>query len=66
MLYIPLESLQHSPEVAVRDNELVKRLEGKNQKGASMGSTQFMKKNKLSQDCLAVTPLCVMVCAFQW
>ncbi|XP_053341025.1 dynein axonemal heavy chain 2 [Clarias gariepinus] len=27
MLYIPLESLQHSPEVAVRDNELVKRLE---------------------------------------
>lgn len=32
VLYIPLEALQHSPEVAAKNKELVKRLEGKNQK----------------------------------
>lgn len=42
LLYIPLEALQHSPEVAARDKELVKRLEGKDQKRACQGSAQFM------------------------
>lgn len=37
VLYIPLEALEHSPEVAAREKELVKRLEGKDQEGAMQG-----------------------------
>lgn len=42
VLYIPLEALQHSSEVAARDKELVKRLEGKDQERACKESAQFM------------------------
>lgn len=42
VLYIPLEALQHSPEVAARDKELVKRLESKDQDGACRGSFYMM------------------------
>lgn len=46
VLYIPLEALQHSPEVAARDKELVKRLEGKDQDGGMQGKFTVKKKKK--------------------